>query len=1158
MTARTVAASWGPETRFLPIKQAEKREKRNRELEGKMKTAKRFCWMVWCALVLVCVLGPSAKAQNAEVRSRVVAAVDDTQTVRLHGNMHPLARSANDQGALADSQPLTRMLLLLQRSAEQEVALRQLMDAQQTKGSGTYHAWLTPAQFGKQYGPSDADVQAVTDWLTKQGFQVSKVAAGRTAIEFSGNVGQVRNAFHTEIHRYVVNGEEHFANASDPAIPAALAPVVAGVVSLHNFPKKPLLKNNGVYRRIKDTGQLMPLFTFGSPTQLSFAMGPGDFVKIYNVPLSGADGTGQSIAIVGQSNINIQDIRDFRSMFGLPANDPQIIVNGPDPGILGPSSTDDESESDLDVEWAGAAAPGAQIILVTSQSLQSSTTVSSGIDLSALYIVDNNLAPVMSESYGACEPSLGTVGNAFYNALWQQASAQGITVVVSTGDAGSADCDPTSASPNAAIQGLAVNGISSTIYNVAVGGTDFDASTMDNSAYWNLTSGTINSALKYIPETTWDDSPCAANYPTACTNVDQSGADVSAAGGGPSLCATGSGSSCVGYPKPAYQIGITPATAGFTTRLQPDVSLFASNGQNGVSVVVCQSDVNPSGASCNLNSPYQDFLLVGGTSAATPPFAAIMALVNQKTGERQGNPNYVLYGLAAADTNYTSGKCNSSLPNIPAASCVFNDVAKGNNSVACVASSPNCSNTASAGFGIELYQSSPAFVSTAGYDLATGLGSVNVTNLLNSWGNFTRATTTTALSNASSTTNVSGQTFNVTVTVTSSSGTPSGSVSLIALAADGKTVPTAGAIGPFTLASNGSVVAPTNLLPPGTASIEATYSGDATHALSTSAPLAVAVSGANQPSKTTLSFVTFDANGNPILSTSPPSQPYGAGVVSYILQIAVTNSAGTLCANGGTAVLPAIPCPTGTITLTDGSSPLKDFNSGGTANATATAKLNNIGMVEDQQVQLAVGSHSIVAAFAPGDSNYQASSSNTLNITVTKATTTMTVVSSPSSITKGMSVTLTATVNTTSAGVAPTGSVQFSNGGTSLGTAMCMASNATASTPASCTATLTTTISALYPPPGIGPGTRGVPLIPLVMALVSAALFALGWRWMPAGRRRAYAYTGLIAFALLAAGIAGCGGGGSGSGPGTRTINAVYPGDTNYAPSNSSTPVAVM
>ena len=186
-------------------------------------------------LALALLATPSVQAQTHPVPSRVTAEVDDTTTVQLKGNLHPMARPEFDQGAVADSQPMTRMLLTLQRGAAQETALQQLMDAQQTKGSASYHAWLTPTQFGQQFGPSDADVQAVTDWLTRQGFQVSKVAAGRTAIEFNGTAGQVRTAFHTEIHKYAMNGETHVANASEPAIPAALAPVVRGVAALNNF-----------------------------------------------------------------------------------------------------------------------------------------------------------------------------------------------------------------------------------------------------------------------------------------------------------------------------------------------------------------------------------------------------------------------------------------------------------------------------------------------------------------------------------------------------------------------------------------------------------------------------------------------------------------------------------------------------------------------------------------------------------------------------------------------------------------------------------------------------------------------------------------------------------------------------------------------------------
>src|SRR5258707_706874 len=496
-------------------------------------------------LSLALLATPAIQAQTHPVPARVTAQVDDTRTVQLKGNVHPLARAEFDRGAVADSQPMTRMLLTLQRSAEQETALQQLMDAQQTKGSASYHAWLTPTQFGKQFGPSDADVQAVTDWLTRQGFQVAKVAAGRGAIEFNGTVAQVRNAFHTEIHKFAMNGEERIANVSEPSIPAALARVVKVVAGLNTFRRRAHLHKKGVYRWQRATGQLKPLFTFGT-SPANFAMAPADFAKIYNIP-AGADGTGQTIAVIGQSNIDANDVIAFRTLFGLPQNFTQannVIVNGPDPGLQ--LFTGDEGESDLDVEWAGAVAPNATILLVTSSTTQSNPTqITPGIDLSALFAVDNNLASVISESYGACEPSLTAAGNQFYNALWEQAAAQGITVVVSTGDSGSAGCDPdpSGVSPNAAVDGLAVSGIASTPFNVAVGGTDFDATAQPvtpPNQFWSAANGpTFASALMYIPETTWDDSLCAINFPQACNAVDQQGADLAAGSGGPSNCVLG-------------------------------------------------------------------------------------------------------------------------------------------------------------------------------------------------------------------------------------------------------------------------------------------------------------------------------------------------------------------------------------------------------------------------------------------------------------------------------------------------------------------------------------------------------------------------------------------------------------------------------------------
>ena len=284
------------------------------EVSHRFRISSRQIASLMLAVALVLALPVLAGAQTSSVQPRVTARVDNTALTALHGNVHPLARAQYDQGAVSDSQPMHRMLLLLQRSPAQETALKQLMDNQQSSASASYHQWLTPQQFGQQFGPADADVQSVTDWLTSQGFQVAKVSAGKTVIEFSGTAGQVRNAFHTEIHRYVVNGEEHFANNTDPQIPTALVPVVAGPVSLHNFPKHALIKKLGAFRKNAATGKVDPLYTFSTSycgNNPCNALGPGDFDTIYNVEklwnlgIGGnvIDGTGQTIAIVGDSEI---------------------------------------------------------------------------------------------------------------------------------------------------------------------------------------------------------------------------------------------------------------------------------------------------------------------------------------------------------------------------------------------------------------------------------------------------------------------------------------------------------------------------------------------------------------------------------------------------------------------------------------------------------------------------------------------------------------------------------------------------------------------------------------------------------------------------------------------------------------------------------------
>jgi subtilase family serine protease len=972
----------------------------------------------------------AAGQQAATVPARITQSVDMENLVTLRGNTHPLARPEYDQGAAPDSLPTERMLLVLQRSAEQEATLRKLLDEQQIKSSPNYHMWLTPEQFGQQFGPADADIQAVTDWLSSQGFQVNHVAAGRTVIEFSGTAGQVRQAFHTEIHKFVVKGEEHWANASDPQIPAALAPVVAGFASLNNFPRKPMHHRLGTFSKSKATGVVRPLFTYTDNTGTTwYAVGPADFATIYNLtPLwnAGIDGTGQTIAIVSDSNINIQDVRDFRSMFGLPANDPQIILNGPDPGVIPPSVGGDETEADLDVEWTGAVAKGATIDFVVSEP----TETTYGYDLSALYVIDNNLAPVMSESWGGCEASLGNSGNDFYSTIWEQGAAQGITILIAAGDSGSAGCDDSSFE-DAAQNGLAVSGNASTPFNVAVGGTDFND--YNNwSPYWSTTnnSTTQSSAQSYIPEMTWNDSCANTGSLTGCASgVASDGTDLVAGSGGQSNCATQSSTACTaGYGKPSWQSGT--GVPNDSLRDIPDVSLFAGNGYNGSFYVFCEMDVNTSTtSSCDLSAPYLDFQGAGGTSASAQAFGGIMALVNQKTGQRQGNANYVLYPLAKK----SGASCASNsvmAPTASASSCIFYDVQVGNNSVACEFGqyATNCSNQTS-GYGVMVVNPSStpqqlAWPTTAGYDLATGLGTVNAANLVNNWTSVSFNTSSTNLTISPpagyTLTNIPhGQPVSVTVSVTPASAT--GDVSLIG----GPNNSNLG-IGFLTL-SNGTITSPTIMLPGGTYGVTARYAGNGTYGASSSTPVTVTVKP--ETSQTFVRLDTEDCNGN---FTTITTVPYGYNMTcngyvypDYWLRVSVTNSSGNACFSSSTGI-PTYQCPTGQVTVTENGQPVVDLGAP-SSNTPGTYQLNSQGHFEEDFVQLPAGTDNVVATYA-GNTSYNGSKSAADTITVTQATTTIGVTASTTTVTSGQSVTLTATVSTSSIGFAPTGAVEFLNG----------------------------------------------------------------------------------------------------------------------------------
>jgi hypothetical protein len=1048
----------------------------------------------------------AAFAQTGAIPARIVTQINESSLTTLRGNTHPLARPQYDQGAVADSMPMHRMLLLLQRSPQQETALRTLIDQQQSKTSPSFHQWLTPQQFGQQYGAAPADIQTVTSWLTSHGFQVARVSTAGTLIEFSGIAGQVLNAFHTQIHRYVVNGEEHFANSTDPQIPTALASVVAGPVSLHNFPRKAQSHIRGVFQKDRKTGKVTavpsPTFTFASTDCTSntifssncFAIAPGDFNTIYNVnPLlttgiSGhvIDGTGQTIAIVGDSeictasspdfsgNCTVDDVANFRSLFGLSTtNLPNVILDGPDPGFNG-----DEIEGNLDVQWSGAIAPGATIDFVIAEG----TEVSAGTDLAAEYIVDNNLAPVMSESFSQCEAFLLANGNLFESALWEQAAAQGITVIVSAGDSGSAGCDDQS-SQTSAVNGANVNGIASTPFNVAAGGTDFDfTATNYPSAYWlgpTSNSATDVSAQGYIPETTWNDS-CARSGLTGCNSIAATSPllNIVGGGGGQSTCvaavsdvngniscptASYTNATIGGWTKPAYQPIATGSGLNLMndlTRDLPDVSLFASDGILSNSFyIVCEADI--SGGQCNLSQSFINFVGVGGTSSSAPSFAGIMALINENMAvnnptlsPRQGNANYVLYSLDSGQISAaTTGgySCNSSTS--PNSACIFNDVTKGNNSVPCAAGSFNCSNTGLTGLGVVetgTPAGTPSYITGTGFDLATGLGSVNVTNLVSMWpnnstgvGSFTPTTTTLCLSTTSgactSSTTASSITGTVThgtttiyvnIGVTSGSGAPPSSteakpedVALIGTFSGGSTAgvdrfdANTGNVDIYQLTS-GTISASTNELVGGTYTISARYGGDGKFGSSTSTP---GISITVVPENSTTSLSLFAASGNNSVAIS--TVPYGA---FDTIRADVKGISG-------------LETGTGTVTLLDNGNPIvTPFDT--TSNS---FPLNTEGYTEDQTTFLSVGTHSFTGQYG-GDASYNASAISTaIPLTVTLGPTTTTVHSSVTSVAPNTNFTLTAFIDTQSStnptggsqGVPPSGTVTFFSGTTNLGSA---------------------------------------------------------------------------------------------------------------------------
>jgi len=726
--------------------------------------------VVACLLGLAQLLVPSSKAMAADAlfgQPRITAAINETNLFRIPNDVVKAFNVANDRGAVADDFPLEHLQLQLKRSAAQEQAVEAFTDALHDPSSPEFHKWLSAGEFGARFGVAASDLDAVQHWLAGRGFQVNSVYPSGMIIDFSGTAGLVKAAFHTEIHRLDVNGVAHIANASDPSIPAALQPVVAGVVSLTDFKGHPKHKARPKYT---GTG------TTAACSAGCYLVTPTDLATIYNfTPLfkAGITGIGQTIAVVEDSNLySNDDWTDFRNAFGLSQyryGSLEIVHPAPaggtsckNPGhpvvkVNGVQIFDDD-EATIDAEWASAAAPDANILVATCKA--SGTT--DGVHLAIENLVNGeNPPPIISISYGQCETAMPETLRIAFKNLYQQAVAEGISVFVASGDTGAEIC--VEDTPPIYDRGNGVDGWVSTPYDVAVGGTDFgDAYANTISTYWVSSSvgpplGYWGSARSYIPEIPWNDT-CAStliakyyDFPQTYGSIGSCNStqaqivnlpSITGTNGGPSTCATGDFSSnpaldtCKGYPKPSWQSGVIGIPHD-GVRDVPDVSMFASDGAAwNQSYALCYSDPRTYGTPCTGNPGNWAGPGNGGTSFAAPIVAGIQALINQKmNGAAQGNPNYVYYKLAAREYGANGfSACNSSKGQIISPYCVFNDVTVGDNDMDC-ADAVDCYRPSGA-VGVESISNSayqPTYYATIGYDFATGIGTINAANLVNNW-----------------------------------------------------------------------------------------------------------------------------------------------------------------------------------------------------------------------------------------------------------------------------------------------------------------------------------------------------------------------------------------------------------------------------------------
>ena len=945
---------------------------------------------------------------NAMPVARVTAKIDNGKRITLVGHLPSAVRRSTDLGRLPANTPVGSMIMLLQSSPEQKHELRKVLDQQQDKNSANFHQWMTPEEFGDRFGIDDSDIAQVKTWLQQQGLTVDEVAKSKRLIRFSGTSGQVEGAFQTQLHSLQLNGENHVAAVTDISVPAALKPVIAGV-TLHNFFRKGHL---GPVQKVSNI-VLGPEYTSSSSVHY---VGPGDFATIYNTtPLlqAGIDGTGQSIAVVGRSDILMSDVQAYRQIFNLPVNDPIFINAGQDNGI----EPGDDGESDLDVEISGGIAPKAKVYFVVG----TPTFFVDGITNSIQYIVENNLADIMSISYGSCESAEGAGGNEYDNQIFEQAAAQGISVFVASGDNGPAQCD--SSNSTSETGGYATGAEASTPYAVSVGGTEMYQDTGASfSTYWGATTNSLylNSALEYIPEYPWNEAKGADFTSTASSGlsglwsgsggvssyylrpswqtgpgVPVSDPDITLHGGNwiASVTITNGGTGYTTAPTVAFGsgcgraatatstvsggsvTGVTFTIHGFNCTTTPTVTFSGGGGTGAAGTAVLgpmwntpplvtgvphrlTPDIALNAASghdatifCSEGVCGEGYLgLVGGTSVAAPSMAGIQALINQKNGGRQGMPTYMYYTLAAAD-NATN--CNSANNPVNGSNCAFQDVTVGDNYI-CGLTGSGCS-TATSNATTKI-----GFPAGPGYDLATGLGSPNAYNLATQWGTVPFNSTTTTLG-LSQTTFAHGTPITLSGAV-SGTGTPTGDVAFIVSQGEiGVPVdPVSGAFaapGAFATLSGGSYSASLASLPGGTYNVSARYGGDSANASSLSAPVQVTVS--SEPSVITITPQVINLSACTL--TNGSTFTYGQLVW---VEVAVAGASGQ-------------GIPTGSVSITiDGNSytsePLdpngKGYIVAGNMGTSANSCL--YGYAFSQAPMLQGGTHTIGATYS-GDATFQ-------------------------------------------------------------------------------------------------------------------------------------------------------------------------------------------